>query len=144
MQLTGSHVLNATPQKVWTMLMDHTVLANIVPGVTRLEPSGDNAYVSVLEIKMGPVSGAFKGNLQLEDLVEERGFTLKAQQNSSIGNANASIIIKIAPVGDTQTQIDFDGDAKISGLLARMGQRVLSGVANTLTKQFFTNFEGQL
>ncbi|HAK78420.1 MAG TPA: carbon monoxide dehydrogenase, partial [Runella sp.] len=37
-----------------------------------------------------------------------------------------------------------DGKADMSGLLARTGNRVMSGVASTLTKQFFKNFEDEL
>ena len=43
-----------------------------------------------------------------------------------------------------QTTVSFDGDVKLSGVLATMGQRVIGGVANTLTKQFFKNLESEL
>jgi uncharacterized protein len=144
MQLTGNHILNASPKKIWEMLMDTDTLAKIVPGITRLEKTGDNTFKSILEIKLGPVSGSFTGNLQLEDLKEPESFTLKVQQNSKMGNADAAIKINMAGLNENQTEVSFDGDAKISGLLARMGQRVLGGVANTLTKQFFSNLEKEI
>jgi carbon monoxide dehydrogenase subunit G len=90
------------------------------------------------------VSSSFTGHLQLTDLQEPNAFTLKAQQNSKIGNANAAIKINLAPVGDGDTEIVFDGDVKLSGILASMGQRVMGGVSNTLTKQFFSNLEKEL
>ena len=40
-----------------------------------------------------------------------------------------------------ETEVAFDGDVKVTGLLASMGQRVLGGLANLLTKQFFANLE---
>jgi carbon monoxide dehydrogenase subunit G len=139
MQLTGKHVLNAPPSAVWSVLMDTDTLARIVPGITKLERISDNSFKSILEIKMGPVSGSFTGNLQMEDIEEQKGFTLKVQQNSKIGNANAAIKIALTPVDENQTEVAFDGDVKLSGLLATMGQRVIGGVSNTLTKQFFAN-----
>ena len=48
------------------------------------------------------------------------------------------------PVNDSQTEISFNGDVKLAGLLAGMGQRVLGGVANTLTKKFFENLDKEL
>lgn len=126
------------------MLMDTDTLAKIVPGITRLEKTGDNTFKSILEIKLGPVSGSFTGNLQLEEMKEPESFVLKVQQNSKMGNADAAIKINMTGVNDNQTEVVFDGDAKISGLLARMGQRVLGGVANTLTKQFFSNLEKEI
>ncbi|MGX7690412.1 CoxG family protein [Flectobacillus sp. BAB-3569] len=144
MQLTGSHTLAAPIEKVWQMLMDTDILAKIVPGVSRLEKTGENEFEAISEIKLGPVSGKFSGGLTLSDIVEPSTFTLNVSQNSKIGNADASIKINLLALDAQQTEISFEGEAKLSGLLARTGQRVLSGVANTLTKQFFTNFEEEI
>jgi carbon monoxide dehydrogenase subunit G len=144
MQLTGKHVVNALPSKIWEMLMDTDTLARIVPGISRLEKTGDNKYKSIIEIKMGPVNSSFAGDLQMEDIKEPEGFTLKVQQNSKIGNANAAIKISLLPVNENNTEVSFDGDVKLSGMLAAMGQRLIGGVSNTLTKQFFSNMEKEL
>ena len=144
MQITGKHVLNGPPSVVWNMLMDTDTLARIVPGITKLERISDNSFKAILDIKLGPVGGSFTGNLQMEDIEEQKGFTLKAQQKSKIGNANAAIKISLSPVAENHTEVAFDGDAKLSGLLATMGQRVIGGVSNTLTKQFFANMEKEL
>lgn len=144
MQLTGKYVLNASPSAIWNALMDTDTLARIVPGITRLERINDNSFKSILEIKLGPVSGSFTGNLQMEDIEEQKGFTLKVQQNSNIGNANAAIKIALTTVAESQTEVAFDGDVKLSGLLATMGQRVIGGMSNTLTKQFFANLEKEM
>jgi carbon monoxide dehydrogenase subunit G len=144
MQLTGKQVLNASPAQVWQKLMDTDTLARIIPGVTTLEQVGENTFASTLHIKLGPVNGSFSGNLQLEDITGQRSFTLKAQQSSKIGNANANVKVDLLPVENQQTQVAFDGEAKLSGLLASMGQRVIGGVASTLTKQFFSNLEKEL
>jgi uncharacterized protein len=144
MQLSGKQILHAVPAKVWALLMDPDSLVRLVPGITSLEKIGDNSFKSVFDIKLGPVRGSFAGNLQLEDITENKGYLLKLQQNSKIGNASAVVKINLVPVGDVQTELDFDGTVKLSGLLASMGQRVIGGVANTLTKQFFHNLEKAL
>jgi uncharacterized protein len=144
MQLTGKHIVNAGSSKVWDMLMDTDTLAKVVPGVSRLEKTGDHTFKSILGIKIGPVSSSFAGDLKMDDIIEQKGFTLNMQQNSKIGNANAVIKIDLLPVNEDQTEVSFNGDVKLSGLLATMGQRVIGGVANTVSKQFFTNLEKEL
>lgn len=144
MQLSGKQVINATPERVWAMLMDTDTLARIVPGISRIEKIDDHSFVSTISMKLGPVNSSFTGNLQMEDIVEEKRFTLKVQQNSKVGNANAAIKINLDAVGEKQAEVAFDGDVKLSGMLASMGQRVLGGVANTLSKQFFANMEKEL
>ena len=145
MQLAGKYVLHAAPPRVWATLMNKDTLARVVPGISRLEQTGDHTFKSILDIKLGPVNGSFTGHLQLDDLQEPNQFTLKAQQNSKIGNANAAIKINLALVDETgDTEITFDGDVKLSGMLASLGQRVMGGVSNTLTKQFFSNLEKEI
>ena len=124
--------------------MDTNTLARIVPGITRLEKTGENKFKSIIAIKMGPVNSSFSGDLQMEDVRAEEGFTLKVQQNSKIGNANAAIKISLMPVDNKQSEVAFDGDVKLSGMLAAMGQRLIGGVSNTLTKQFFSNLEKEV
>lgn len=144
MQLTGKHILNAPQGKVWNMLMDKDSLAKVIPGIVSLEQVGEDSFTSTLRVKLGPVNGLFSGNLQLEDKSEPKNFNLKVQQKSKIGNANATVKIDLTSVDESQTEVSFDGDAKLSGVLAGMGQRVIGGVANTLSKQFFTNLENEI
>lgn len=144
MLLNGTHTLNASPNIIWGKLMDTDILAKIVPGISKLVKLADNEFEAISEIKLGPVSGKFSGGLTLTNIQEPSTFTLNVIQNSKIGNADAEIKINLFDLGNSQTELSFDGDAKLSGLLARTGQRVLSGVANSLTKQFFENFEEEL
>ena len=144
MQLSGNHTFNAPPSVMWALLMDENVLARLVPGISRLERTGENTFASTLAIKLGPVSGSFNGSLELEELKEPESFVLKVQQKSSLGNAASAINIKLSPVNEQQTEMEFNGVVKLSGLLASMGQRVVGGVSGTLTKQFFSNLESEL
>ena len=144
MELKGSHTVSATPITLWKMLMDTDTLSKIIPGISSLERTGDYSYQSILEIKAGPISTSFTGNAQMEDIVEQKKFTLKMQQANKMGNANSTMNVELLPVSETETQVVFDGEIKITGLLASMGQKMLGGVANMLTKQFFANLDHEL
>lgn len=144
MNLKGKQTYDATPQEIWDILMDTQKLAKITPGVSKLEQTGTDQYNAISEIKIGPVKGSFQGDLSLEEKEEPSRFILKVKQLSKIGNADASVNIEINPVGENQTELAFNGKAKLSGTLARTGQRVLTGVANSLTKQFFAGLKDEL
>lgn len=136
--------MSATTATIWAMLMDTDTLARIVPGISRLEKTGDNTFKSFIDIKVGLVNGSFTGDLTMENIKELENFTLNLSQSSSIGKANGIIKIELIPVDDSQTEISFDGDIKLAGLLATMGQRVLGSVAQMLSKKFFVNLEKEL
>lgn len=144
MHLEGTHSLNASSQEIWNLLMDPDTLARITPAISRLEPLGDDKYKAVAEVKLGPVKGSFAGQMAVTDKKEPEHFTLLIEQKSRMGNANAEGRIVLKPTGENQTEVHFNGDAKLSGTLARMGQRVIGGVANSMVKQFFQNLESEL
>lgn len=144
MHLKGSHQFNAPAHQIFRMLMDADTLARITPGVSELEETGPDTYKAIANVKMGPVSGSFSGQLEVAEKQEPESFVLKIQQNSKIGNVAADVKIDLEETGAETTTLSFDGKARLSGLLARTGQRVLSGVANTLSKQFFKALEEEL
>ncbi|MDP4819824.1 MAG: SRPBCC domain-containing protein, partial [Saprospiraceae bacterium] len=114
------------------------------PGITRMEKISDDNYLAIADVKIGPVKGSFKGEVQITEKQEPEAFTLMVQQKSSIGNVAASVRIRIQELSPEKSNIQFEGKAQLSGLLARTGQRVLSGVANTLSRQFFESLEAEI
>jgi len=144
MELKGKRNVETDTVTLWNMLMDVEVLQKIVPGISKLEKTGENTYKSVLEVKFGPVSGEFTGEMQMEDICHQKSFTLKAQQHNKIGTVNSVMKIDLMPISGNETEVAFGGEVTISGLMSVMGQKVLGGVTDMLTKQFFANLDQEL
>ncbi|HSI77313.1 MAG TPA: carbon monoxide dehydrogenase subunit G [Lunatimonas sp.] len=144
MHLTGNQIVNADPSSLWKILMDPVSLAKVVPNVSSLEKLSDDCFSAKLSLKIGPVNGNFSGNLYLDDINLEKSFALRTLQQSKIGNANADVQINLVPLDDNQTEVIFDGNIKLSGMLAGIGQRLVGGIANKLTQQFFENLQNEL
>ena len=144
MELKGKRTIETDPVTLWNMLMDVEILPKIVPGISKLEKTGENTYRSVLEVKFGPVSGEFTGEMQMEDIRHQRSFTLKAQQHNKIGTVNSIMKIELIPISGNKTEVAFGGEVTISGLMTMIGQKVLGGVTDMLTKQFFANLDHEL
>lgn len=126
------------------MMMDPVMLAKITPGVSELKEIEADHYKAIVKIKIGPVNGSFHGEVWVTEKVEPNSFKLKIDQKSKIGNADVNVDLNLTEETPNQTRLSFDGKVKISGLLANKGQRVLGGVANTITKQFFKNLKEQV
>lgn len=144
MHLDGTHTLQVPREQVWQALQDPDTLARAVPGIKTLKPEGEDTYEAISEVKLGPVSGKFTGEMSVADKQPPEHFLLRMTQNSKMGNVAAEGTIDLKAISETETEVQFAGDAKLSGTLARMGQRVLGGVAKSLTKQFFKNLEEEL
>ena len=144
MELKGRRNVETDPATLWNLLMDIEILPKIVPGISKLEKTGENTYKSTLEVKFGPVSGEFTGDMQMEDINYQRSFTLKAQQHNKIGTVNSTMKIELMPISGNETEVDFSGEVTISGLMKMMGEKVLGGVTDMLTKQFFANLDHEI
>jgi carbon monoxide dehydrogenase subunit G len=144
MELKGNRNVGTDTVTLWNMLMDIEILPKIVPGISKLEKTGENTYKSTLEVKFGPVSGEFTGDMQMEDINYQRSFTLKAQQHNKIGTVNSVMKIELMPMSDKETEVAFSGEVTISGLMKMMGEKILGGVTDMLTKQFFTNLDNEI
>lgn len=137
MNLQGSHTIKAKVDTIWGMLLNPDILARITPGISRLEKTGEDQYRAIAEIKMGPVDGTFTGDLEVAEKNPPESFILRIKQTSRIGNVKADVKMQLKPLNENETEVSFDGKANLSGLLARTGQRVIGGVANALSRQFF-------
>jgi uncharacterized protein len=144
MKISGKHIAQAQIARVWQMLTNTESLSKIIPGISRLEKTNENTFKSSLEIKLGPINDSFTGSLQMEEVDPEKGFTLSLRQNSKIGNAKGNIEIGLSQLGENQTSVCFDGDIKLSGMMVVFGSRVLGGISDSITRQFFANLDDEL
>ncbi|NER15818.1 CoxG family protein [Spongiivirga citrea] len=144
MQVKGNYMVNTTPNVVWDMITNPAVLEKITPGIKTLTVTGPDQYDAISEVKVGPVKGNFEGTLSLKDQVNLESCVLVVDQKSKMGNVVAEISMKLIPDGNDNTEVQYTGDAKMSGMLARMGQRIMSGVVSTLSRQFFQSLNKEL
>lgn len=144
MKIKGTYELSANRDVIWKMILDPKVLEKVTPGIKSLEREGEDTYKALSEVKVGPVKGEFKGGLSLKDKVEEESCVVVLDQKSKMGNVIAEIGMQLISNEEGNTEVHYTGEAKMSGMLARMGQRIMSGVVSTLSKQFFQAMEKEL
>jgi uncharacterized protein len=144
MLLTGKHTVNAPINKIWSMLMDPDVLARITPSITSLVPIDGDNFTAIADVKIGPIKGRFTGTLKISERVEPTNFNLGVQQNSPMGNAAAVMAMTVKELSPEQTEVSFSGDVRLSGTLAVMGGRVITPVANMLSKMFFDDLQKEV
>ena len=141
MIVKGNHDFKVSREQLWTYLMDPIVLAKITPGVSRLETLGEDKFKSISVIKIGPVKASFTGKLKVIDKNQPASFVIKMEQLGKIGNAHVTVQMNIDEKEGGIAALFFDGKADLSGVIARTGQRVLSGVANVITREVFSALE---
>jgi carbon monoxide dehydrogenase subunit G len=143
MHFEGSHTFSASREVLWQLLNDPQVLARATPGVKELKPAGRDQYRALFDIKLGPINSSFSGTLKVVDKQAPSGYRLLIDVDGKIGHIKAEG--RVALEGDGQsTLLKVQGGSQLSGTLARLGQRLLSGVARMFTNQFFKALEREI
>jgi carbon monoxide dehydrogenase subunit G len=132
-KLSGEYVFNAPIAAVWPALLDPVVLAATMPGCEKLELV-NGQYVGDLNIKVGPVQGKFNGKIDLEDVKEQQGYTIKVDGRGAPGFVKATAHVALEASG-SDTKLRYDGDASVGGKIASVGQRLLEASAKAIIKQ---------
>ncbi len=144
MNLDGSAVLSATPERVWSVLTDPAVLARTIPGCLALERVGEDSYRMDVSVGVGAVKGTYAGEVHLTDQERPKSYVMHASGAGAPGQVRATVTIELSPDGDSSTVLTYSADAVVGGPVAGVGQRMITGVAKRMAAQFFTAADAEL
>lgn len=138
MKMAGEAVLEATPEKVWEALNDPAVLAQCIPGCQSLEQVGDDEFKMTVSAGVASIRGIYDGSVQLTDKQQPNSYILKATGSGGPGTVSATCQISLT-AADGGCTLSYDADAIIGGVIAGVGQRMITGVAKKLASEYFGN-----
>ena len=145
MELNGERTISASVPDTWAALNDPETLKACVAGCESLERTGDDAYVAVVALKVGPVSARFKGNLKMTNVVPPTGYTINFDgQGGVAGFGKGSADVALAAIDPITTRLAYQARATVGGKMAQIGSRLIDATAAKLTDDFFKAFEAHL
>jgi carbon monoxide dehydrogenase subunit G len=136
MELKGHYTFNAPLARVWERLMDPATIAACVPGCQRFEPVGEDRYRVVLTAGVAAVTGTFEGTVALVDKVPESSYRLVVDGRGRPGFATGDATVTLA-AREAGVTVDVAGAMTVGGLVAQVGQRLLSITAQMMMDRFF-------
>lgn len=141
MEITGEFKLKGSRQDVWEVLNDPEQLAKAIPGADELVEESPDNYRAEMSVGVGMIRGKFGGNVTVQDKVEPESYRMTVDGKGGAGWMKGDGKIQLSEAGESGTTVNVVGEASVGGLLARVGQRMVRNVANSLMKQFFQNVE---
>ena len=136
MHLSATYVFNAPAETVWALLMDTERVAACLPGCKGLRPIGEDRYEAELAVAVAAISGNFKGTIALQDKDPPRSYRLLVEGAGRPGFVKGNTQITLIPDGE-RTTVQIEADAEVGGMIARVGQRLLDGVARMTMDRFY-------
>jgi carbon monoxide dehydrogenase subunit G len=141
--LDGSAVLHADPDRVWSVITDPAVLARTIPGCETLEQVGDDEYKMNVTVGVGAIRGTYAGEVRLADKEHPKSYVMHASGAGGPGNVRAKVLISLEPSAEGTT-LTYSADAVVGGAVAGVGQRMMTGVAKRMAGQFFKAIDDEL
>jgi uncharacterized protein len=137
MKVSGSAILHASRDQVWQALNDPAVLVRTIPGCQRLETTGPDAYAMTLTAGVASIKGVYQGEVRLTQQDQPDSFVLKAAGSGSPGTVSADVLVTLTEKEPSVTDVGYDADAIVGGMIGGVGQRMLAGVAKKTAGEFF-------
>jgi carbon monoxide dehydrogenase subunit G len=144
MKLEGEHIFHGPQPQVWALIRNPEALAKALPGAESLTRLSENEYEGSMNVRIGPVSGAFSGKVLISDEVAPESCTLTAEGKGAQGFAKGVGHVQLTDLGDGTTRMAYEGDVQIGGKLASVGQRSLDTVSRSMIRQGLTALDNAL
>ncbi|MGB7950746.1 MAG: carbon monoxide dehydrogenase subunit G [Candidatus Binatia bacterium] len=140
MKIEGSYTFNASREKVWEVLLDPKIMAQCMPGCESMREIGPDQYEATLKVGIASVKGTYKGKVSLKDKQAPSHYVLSGEGSGGPGFMQGDVTIDLEEK-EGRTVLKYSTDAKVGGLIASIGQRMLNGVAKMMVDQFFKKIE---
>lgn len=136
MKLSGSYRFEAPRAQLWDMLMDPAVVGSCIPGLRSFTPLAPDEYAIEVGVRVGIVSGAYKGTLEVADKAPPASYRMTVKGAGARTNIEGAGTVELSDDGDATT-LRFEVDVQVSGMLARVGQRLMASAAQSQIDRFF-------
>lgn len=144
MKISGSYTVQAPRQEVWDRLLDPDSLSGCLPGVEKLEKTGENEYDMAMNIGVGMIKGTYEGKVRLSDINEPTDYQMYVEGSGRPGFVKGTGKVELAEADSNSTEITYEGDVEVGGPVGSVAQRMLGSVSKRMVDQFFSCVENQI
>jgi uncharacterized protein len=144
MKISGTAALNAPVDQVWAAFNDPAVLARTLPGCQELREVGPDSYRMTITAGVASIKGTYEGEVALIEQNPPGSFVLRASGAGAPGTVGADVRFRLNESATGGTDLGYDADAVVGGVIGGVGQRMLTGVAKKMAGQFFAAVDADI
>ncbi len=137
MEFSGTQTIAAPIEKVWAFLMDVNNVASCAPGFQSLEVLEEERWKAVVSVGVGAVKAKFTLDITRPEKQEPEHMTMKGRGKAPGSAVDLSGDMQLTALESGETRMDWKAVVVVSGTIASVGARLLQGMAERLTGQFF-------
>lgn len=131
--------VDAPVDRVWSYLIDPERVVHCLPGAELLEAEDDRTFIGRIRVKVGPVTGSFKGRAHFEELDEANRrvrMTGSGQEQSGGGSAQMTMTSQVVALDDGACEVHVDVQMDVVGKLVQFGRGMIEQISAQMFQQF--------
>ncbi len=140
MKIEGTASVAAARERVFQMLLDPAVLQRAIPGCAEIAPDGQNASRIEMSAGIARIRGKVEGRIQVQESRAPEHYRL-AMTGKGMGSFVEGWADIDLTVSGAATQIAYLGEAKIGGMIAAVGNRMIDLAVRKALGDFFTRLQ---
>ena len=143
MKVGGSYTLPVSRERAYQGLQDPEILAKCMPGTEQLAKIGPDEYEMKMKVVIAVVQGLFTAKIRIADQKAPDEFRLLVEGSGKVGFLKGDGLLTFVPA-DGSTEVRYEGDVQVGGMIAGVGQRLLDTTAKIVIRKFFERMSEEL
>ncbi len=140
MKLDGRVKVALSREEAWQRINDPDVLRRCAPGLTELVQTRDDRFDAVIELALPAIKGRFEGVVEFVERAPPERLRVQFSGKGAAGFVVGDVALELLPDG-AATEFAYEAELQVGGTVARLGQRMISGVAKSMAAEFFEALE---
>lgn len=136
--------MDAPIEQVWNFLLDVNNVASCAPGFQSMEELGEEHWKAVITVGIGAVKAKFTMDVTRPEMEAPKSMVIKARGKAPGSNVDMIGDMNLTALDASQTRMDWNAHVTVSGTIASVGARLMSGTVEKLTGQFFDCLKAKL
>lgn len=140
MKIAGTQAIPASREHVFTMLLDPDILKRAIPGCQEVVPSGEGEFKIKMSAGLASIRGHVEGTVKVEESRAPEHYRLSMNGKGMGSFVEGWADIDLLPVPQEEgaaTQVTYAGEAKIGGMIASVGSRMIDLAVKKALADFF-------
>ncbi len=137
MEFSGNQTIATPVEKVWNFLVDVNNVAACAPGFQSMKELEEEHWEAIVAVGIGAVKAKFTMDVTRPEMQAPDHMVVKARGKAPGSAVDMLGDMHLTALDDEQTRMDWKATAVVSGTIASVGARLLSGTVERLTGQFF-------
>lgn len=141
MEFDGEFTVEGTREELWTYFTDPEILRDAAPGIESMTLQSPGRITATIAVGVGSVKPSFDVDGVVVEADRPTRLEIRGSGEASRNSFEVTAWQEFQDNGDGTTTVVWKAEARVSGIIASMGERALNSVAERLINQFFQDIE---